>query len=204
MRGNWVVWVAAVWVLITVAEYAVLLWVLNSRGNLDTDAALSAAQVFTGLAGFGAGAVAVIALSRELRNPAPRLELTQVTREDGRFDLQVHNRGNAPAPGVTLAFAPKLVLDWLHGDAEWQPVTNPGADSDGWRRVPPLVVQGRIYMRSAAFTGPATVTMSADNVEPRTTRFIVLGPVVVHVTPSIITEVIRKPPPDAPDPPAAP
>jgi hypothetical protein len=104
LRTSWIWVVPTAWVALSGAAYLATLWGLDRAGNLDTDASLSAAQVFTGVAGFGAGAVALFAVFRQLRPQRAEVRLRAEFNGSGGVRLWVRNDGPVPADTVLVTF----------------------------------------------------------------------------------------------------
>ena len=119
MHSRWVWLVPSLWVVASITGWVITLGLLESHGNLDTDAALSAAQVFTGIAGFGAGVVALIALERQLRPPRALLSADVGFEGDRRLRIRVRNSGPVAAEDVTIRFEGGHNIAALGGIAGW-------------------------------------------------------------------------------------
>lgn len=150
MKAVWVFGLAVLSVGLSLGGWLVTLWMLEQHGNLDTEAALSAAQVFTGVAGFGAGAIALFAVYQELKPKQPHLTLFVYQDEGHLWRAYVSNDGSAPALGCrvqisghTVAQAERLELVIEQRDF-WAPTEvaepfNQGGDPGNWNHIMELV-----------------------------------------------------------------
>lgn len=120
---HWYWFLPLVWSLVTVAGYFWFLKILDDHGERDWNNALSAAQVFTGIAGFGAGVVAILAVREQFRPQTARLAI-MATRgsEPGSVRIEIRNDGSVAAETAAIVF-----VGAPHGS-----VTIPKGLSPGW------------------------------------------------------------------------
>lgn len=162
-KQQWVISIPAAWVTVTLLGYAGLLAALAANDALDWSNTLSGAQAFAGLAGFGAGAVAIIGLARQLQSPRPDLRLEHSER-DGLHDFVLHNAGNVAAEGLVLSFSPAAGVKWGANDGKWTGFTV--EETYEMRREKPFAPNARLVVAGMTLAPTMTVTLSADNASP--------------------------------------
>jgi|GEM_PF-3654402 len=127
-RKSWIWLVPILWVLLSGVAYLGTLWGLDHAGNLDTDASLSAAQLFTGVAGFGGGAITLLAVYRQLRPQRAHIRLRADFNGTGGVRLWVQNDGPVPGDTVMVTF---LGADSVEAPAGIEGWTTAGPSAPG-------------------------------------------------------------------------
>jgi hypothetical protein len=126
LKRFWPVWVCAFWVALVCAVYARLV----VTGDYSRSEKLAAAEVATAVAGFGAGFVALYAVSKQLSPPRAELRLRVAADATGNaLTIAVRNKGGSPSVRAALIFegASPGTVEAKEGIPDWYTDNRPAA-----------------------------------------------------------------------------